>query len=82
ESEQRIDNNPGLLPLVLVAHGEAIAEKMWNKFKNEDNIWFKSLVSFFAGWRHKCLIRLRQVKFLIKKPGIARFFLRLLMTLT
>ncbi len=36
-----IDNNPGLLPLVLVAHGEAIAEKMWNKFKNEDNIWFK-----------------------------------------
>lgn len=41
ESEQRIDNNPGLLPLVLVAHGEAIAEKMWNKFKNEDNIWFK-----------------------------------------
>ncbi|EEH9253182.1 transcriptional regulator, partial [Salmonella enterica] len=41
ESEQRIDNNPGLLPLVLVAHGEAIAEKMWNKFKSEDNIWFK-----------------------------------------
>ncbi|EEC0574385.1 hypothetical protein VW31_004262 [Salmonella enterica subsp. enterica] len=31
-------------------------------------------ISFFAGWRHKCLIRLRQVKFLIKKPGIARFF--------
>lgn len=41
ESEQRIDNNPGLLPLVLVAHGEVIAENMWNKFKNEDNIWFK-----------------------------------------
>ncbi|EAA9673515.1 transcriptional regulator, partial [Salmonella enterica] len=41
ESEQSIDNNPGLLPLVLIAHGEVIAEKMWSKFKNEDNIWFK-----------------------------------------
>lgn len=41
ETEQSIDNNPGLLPLVLIAHGEVIAEKMWSKFKNEDNIWFK-----------------------------------------